>query len=56
VSYDGYGRLQSKHLPEQNAGAATVYDYNSDDTVASITDARGAAAIYTYNNRHLTTG
>jgi YD repeat-containing protein len=56
VSYDGYGRLQSTHLPEQSAGAATVYDYNSDDTVASITDARGAAAIYTYNNRHLTTG
>lgn len=56
MAYDGYGRLQSRHAPEQNAGSATVYSYNADDTVYSTTDARGAAAIYTYNNRHLVTG
>jgi YD repeat-containing protein len=55
MSYDGYGRLQSKHVPEQNAGAATVYVYNSDDTVYSTTDARGATSTFTYNNRGLTT-
>jgi YD repeat-containing protein len=54
MSFDGYGRLQSKHVPEQNAGTATVYAYNADDTVSSVTDARGASATYTYNNnRHL---
>lgn len=55
MTYDGYGRLQSKHVPEQNAGTATVYAYNSDGTVQSVTDARGASATYAYNNRHLVT-
>jgi YD repeat-containing protein len=58
MSYDGYGRLQTKHVPEQNAGTATVYAYNLDDTIQSVTDARGAMASYSYvgNNRHLVTG
>jgi YD repeat-containing protein len=54
-SYDGYGRLKTKHLPEQNAGTATVYAYNSDDTIQSVTDARGVSATYSYNARHLVT-
>ncbi len=53
-SYDGFGRLASKHLPQQNAGTGTTWTYNADDTLQSITDARGASATYTYNNgRHL---
>jgi YD repeat-containing protein len=56
VTYDGYGRLVSKHVPEQNAGTSTVYAYNNDDTISSVTDARGASATYAYNNRHLVTG
>jgi len=57
MNYDGYGRTQSKHMPEQNVGTATVFTYNSDDTIASVTDARGAVATYAYNNnRHLVTG
>ena len=55
MSYDGYGRLQTKHVPEQDANTATVYAYNSDDTVSSATDARGASATYGYNNRHQAT-
>src|SRR6266568_9269471 len=54
MSYDGYGRLASKHMPEQNASTATSYSYNNDDTINSVTDARGASATYSYNNnRHL---
>lgn len=54
MSYDGHGRLQSKHAPEQNAGTATVYSYNPDDTIQSVSDARGASATYEFNNgRHL---
>lgn len=54
MSYDGYGRLATKHVPEQNVGAATVYAYNSDDMISSVTDARGASTTYGYNNnRHL---
>jgi YD repeat-containing protein len=56
MSYDGYGRLLTKHVPEQNAGTATAYTYNTDDSVQSVTDARGASATYAYNGRHLVTG
>ena len=55
MTYDGYGRLLTKHVPEQNAGTAITYAYNPDDTVLSVTDARGATATYGYNNRHLAT-
>ena len=55
MTFDGYGRLQSKHRPEQNAGTATTYAYNMDDTLSSITDARGAVTSYGYNGRHLAT-
>ena len=54
MTYDGYGRLKTKHVPEQNGGTATTWVYNADDTVQSITDARGATSTFTYNNaRHL---
>ena len=54
-SYDGYGRLKTKHVPEQAANANTVWDYNADDTIQKITDGRGVATNYTYNQRHLLT-
>ncbi len=55
MTYDGYGRLLTKHVPEQNVGTATTYTYNTDDTINSITDARGASATYVYNGRDLPT-
>jgi len=55
MSYDGYGRLAAKHVPEQNAGANTIYAYNADNTVSSVTDARGVATTFGYNGRHLVT-
>lgn len=57
MDYDGYGRLQSKHVPKQQPGTATSYSYNADDTLNSVTDARGAVATYSYNNnRRLLSG
>jgi YD repeat-containing protein len=63
ATFDGWGRLKTRHLPEQqvdpNIAASTdhtTWDYNNDDTIQKITDARGASASYSYNNRHLTTG
>ena len=56
LTYDGYGRLKTKHVPEQDAGKNTSLNYNADGTVQKVTDGRGAATIYTYNNRHLLTG
>ena len=56
MSYDGFGRLKTRHVPEQNAGNATEWFYNADDTVQKITDARGASQIFSYNGRHLVEG
>jgi YD repeat-containing protein len=55
MSYDGYGRVSSKHVPEQDANTATGYSYNPDDTINSVTDARGAVCTYGYNGRHQVT-
>ena len=55
MGYDGYGRLQSRHVPEQDPNTFTTWTYNADDTVNTITDARGAVTTYSYagTNRHL---
>ena len=55
TTYDGFGRIQSEHQPEQTIGTAASWTYNADDTIASITDARGASQTFEYNNRHLLT-
>jgi hypothetical protein len=62
VSYDGYGRVKTKHVPEQQVDVNnfastnhTSWDYNADDTVQKITDARGVMTNFAYNNRRLVT-
>ena len=62
MTYDGYGRLHTKHVPEQqvesNNSASTdhtTWAYNDDDTINSATDARGASATYGYSNRYQVT-
>src|SRR5262249_34077890 len=52
--YDGYGRQWKKREPIESGD--TIYEYNNDDTTWRITDARQAAATFTYNNRRLATG
>jgi hypothetical protein len=58
MTYDGHGRLKTEHHPEQmgtnNSPLSTAYDYNTDDTVHVMTDARGATTTYTYNRRSAT--
>lgn len=60
MTYDGHGRLQTRHRPIEIAldGLTltyTTFDYNADDTLHVRTDPRGATATYTYNARHLVT-
>lgn len=56
MSYDGHGRLHTRHVPGQEAGRSTAYAYRPDDTLESVTDARGVKAVYGYRyNRHLVT-
>jgi YD repeat-containing protein len=48
ATYDGYGRLQTKHIPQESAGSGTTWTYNADSTVSTITDARGAVSSFGY--------
>jgi YD repeat-containing protein len=50
--YDGHGRLSKRTTPEQGQ---TTYLYNKDDTVQSVTEARGVVTTFAYNARHLPT-
>ena len=54
MGYDGYGRLQSRRLPEE--AAPTTYTYNPDDTLQQEVDPREVTSTYDYNHRHLVTG
>jgi YD repeat-containing protein len=54
LSYDGYGRLKTQHRPEQQAD--TTFNYNADDTISYVIDARAARTDFSYNSRHLLTG
>ena len=56
MTYDGYGRLKTKHVAEQAPNKHTAYNYNADDTVSSVLDARGASQSISYNARRLVTG
>jgi YD repeat-containing protein len=62
MTYDGFGRLKTRKVPEQKADVNingstdhTTWEYNADDTVQSITDARGITTTFGYNARHLLT-
>jgi YD repeat-containing protein len=61
-TYDGYARLKTRHRPEQQVDSTnsystdhTTWNYNPDDTVQVVTDARGASQNFSYNGRHLVT-
>ncbi len=52
-TYDGHGRLLTRTTPEQGV---TTYSYFANDTIQTITDARGATTNFSYNSRNLVTG
>ena len=63
MTYDGYGRLETQHRPEQQVDPNnpestdhTTWKYFKDDTIERVTDARGASATYAYNRRQLVIG
>ncbi|MGH9820412.1 MAG: hypothetical protein ACRD43_09615, partial [Pyrinomonadaceae bacterium] len=49
ATYDGFGRLSTKHIPQQGASTYTSYNYNPDNSILDVTDARGAVSSFTYN-------
>lgn len=50
MTYDGHGRMMKRHYPIEDANTHTVWAYNDDDSIATITDPRGAITAYTYEN------
>jgi YD repeat-containing protein len=56
-TYDGHGRLKTRHRPvQQNSNgsvAYSTYNYNADDSISSMVDARGANTNFAYNSRGL---
>jgi YD repeat-containing protein len=62
ISYDGFGRLKTQHVPiqkiEANNSASSdhnTFNYNNDDTIQSVVEARGVITTFTYNARRLPT-
>ena len=53
ASYDGFGRVKTSHRPEQqnsdSTNAHVTTTYNSDNSIASVVDARGVTTNYSYN-------
>jgi fibronectin type III domain protein len=61
-SYDPFGRLKTEHRPEQQVDPVNsassdhfTWNYNADDTIQSVVDARGVITSFIYNARHLPT-
>ena len=53
LTYDGYGRLQTRKRPQETS--PTTYSYNNNNQVVSSIDARGASGTLVYNLRGLMT-
>jgi YD repeat-containing protein len=53
MTYDGHGRLATRKFPIESA--ANTFAYNADDTLQTMTDPRGVATNYGYNNRKMVT-
>ena len=65
MTYDGFGRLETQHLPHQQAfqnqswtSDHTTFHYDAEDKLDYIVDARGVKKQFSYQNnkRHLVTG
>ena len=50
MTYDGHGRLLTRHLPEETSNTYTAWTYKPDDTIATVTDPRNAVTAFYYGN------
>ncbi|NOT49246.1 MAG: hypothetical protein HOP17_16065 [Acidobacteria bacterium] len=56
MTYDGHGRMKTRHYPIEDANTYTDWIYNADDSVQQIIDPRLAITNFTYGDpRGLTT-
>ncbi len=50
VTFDGHGRMATRHYPIEDASEETKWIYNADDSVQQTIDPRGAIKNFTYND------
>lgn len=55
VTFDGHGRMKTRHYPIEDDETETTWSYNPDDSASQVTDPRGVVTDITYNNVGLTT-
>ncbi|MDH3530221.1 MAG: VCBS repeat-containing protein, partial [Acidobacteriota bacterium] len=48
TTYDGHGRMKTRHYPIEDSNAYTEWNYNSDDTVHQLIDPRLVIKQFTY--------
>jgi YD repeat-containing protein len=48
MTYDGHGRMKTRHYPVEDAGTNTTWSYNADDTIQMVIDPRGAITNFSY--------
>jgi YD repeat-containing protein len=56
MTFDGHGRMKTRHYPIEDTGANSTWVYNPDDSIQNVTDPRGVVTSFTYNSRGLPTG
>ncbi|MEZ5306564.1 MAG: VCBS repeat-containing protein [Pyrinomonadaceae bacterium] len=50
MTYDGFGRMKTRHYPIEDAGTYTEWFYNADGSNSQIIDPRGVITGFTYND------
>jgi YD repeat-containing protein len=55
MTYDGHGRMKTRHHPIEDTNAETTWNYNADDSIQSVIDPRNVITDFTYDNRGLLT-
>jgi YD repeat-containing protein len=55
MTFDGHGRMKTRHYPIEDTGANTSWIYNPDNSIQTVTDPRGVVTSFTYNSRGLMT-
>lgn len=48
MTYDGHGRMKTRHYPIEDPGTNTTWTYNDDDTIQMIVDPRDAITNFVY--------
>ncbi len=53
MSYDGHGRMKTRHYPIEDSDRETSWIYNIDDSIQQVIDPRGAITSFSYDSRGL---